>query len=81
MIGEKGKKDYVLIKNFNTFMYHHTLHRGRKHFCHHCLQAFSTAEMLKSHANGCFKINRKQMIKMHKKDKYSMLDSKHTIQK
>ena len=62
-------------------MYDHTLHRRRKHFCHHCLQAFSTAKMLKSHANGCFEINGKQMIKMHKKDKYSMLDSKHTIQK
>ena len=33
LIGEEGKGHYVLIKDFNTFMYGHTLHRGRKHFC------------------------------------------------
>ena len=32
LITEKDKRHYVLIKNFNTFMYDHTLHRGRKHF-------------------------------------------------
>ena len=42
LIGEEGKKHYALIKDFNTFMYDHTLHRGRKHFCDHCLLAFST---------------------------------------
>ena len=31
-IEEKGKKHYILIKDFNTFMYDHTLHRGRKYF-------------------------------------------------
>ena len=45
LIGEKGKRHNVLIKNFNTFMYDHTLHRGRKHFCHYCLQAFSTEDI------------------------------------
>ena len=34
---EEGKMHYVLIKDFNTFIYDHTLHRGRKHFCHYCL--------------------------------------------
>ena len=29
---EECKWHYVLIKDFNTFMYDHTLHRGRKHF-------------------------------------------------
>ena len=29
-MGEKGKRHYVFIKDFNTFMYDHTLHRGRK---------------------------------------------------
>ena len=33
LIGEEGKRHYVLIKDFNTFMYDHTLHRGKKHFC------------------------------------------------
>ena len=33
LIKEKDKKYYVLIKDFNTFMYDHTLHRRRKDFC------------------------------------------------
>ena len=27
-------------------MYDHTLHRGKKHFCRYCLQAFNTEETL-----------------------------------
>ena len=41
LIGEKGKRHYVLVKDFNTFMYDHTLHGGTKHFCQYYLQAFS----------------------------------------
>ena len=48
LIREEGKRHYVLIKDFDTFMYH-TLHRRRKHFCRFCLQAFSTEEILKRH--------------------------------
>ena len=70
MVGEGEKKHYVVIKDFNTFMYDHTLHRGRKHFCHYCLQAFRTAEKLKCHIKDCFKINGKQTIKMPKKGDY-----------
>ena len=29
LIGEGEKKHYVLIKDFNTFMYDHALHHGR----------------------------------------------------
>ena len=29
---KKGKRDYVLIKDFNTFMCNHTLHRRKKYF-------------------------------------------------
>ena len=32
LIGEGEKKHYVLIKDFNTFMYDHTLHHGRERF-------------------------------------------------
>ena len=32
LIGEEGRKHYVLIKDFNTFMYDHTLHCGRNIF-------------------------------------------------
>ena len=42
LIGEEIKRHYVLIKDFNTFMYDHSLHHGRKHFYCYCLQAFST---------------------------------------
>ena len=49
LIRAEGKRRYVLIKDFNTFMYDHTLHRGIKHFCHYCLQAFSIEEILKRH--------------------------------
>ena len=45
LIGEERKRHYVVIKDFITFMYNnHTLHRGRKHFCRYCFEAFSTAE-------------------------------------
>ena len=40
LIEEKGKRHYVLFKDFNTFMYNHTLHHGKKTFCRYCLQAF-----------------------------------------
>ena len=43
----KYKKHYVLIKDFDTFMYAHTLPHGRKHFCCYCLKAFSTEEISK----------------------------------
>ena len=63
LIGEGEKKHYVLIKDFNTFMYDHTLHRGRKLFCPYCLHAFVTEEIVKRHIQDCFKINGKQRTK------------------
>ena len=74
LIGEEGKKHYVLIKDFSTFMYDRTLHRGKKHFCGYCLQAFSTKEILKCHINNCFKINSKKGLRCLKK--VSTLNSK-----
>ena len=67
MIGEEGKRHYVFIKDFNTFMYNHTLRRVRKHFCRYCLQSFRSARKLKCHIKNCFKINDKQSVKMLKK--------------
>ena len=69
-IGEEGKRHYVFIKDFNTFMYDHTLHCGKKHFCCYCLQAFSTEEILKCCIKGCFRINGKQKIKVPKKGEF-----------
>ena len=51
----------------NTFIYDHTLHRGRKHFFRHCLQAFRAKEILKHHFKDCFKVKGKQRIIMLKK--------------
>ena len=61
---------YVLIKDFNTFMYDHALYRGRKHFYHYCLQTLSTKEILKRHIKDCFKINGKRRFSMYKEGKY-----------
>ena len=70
LIGEEGKRHYVLIKEFNTFMYDHTLDHGKKHFCIYCLQAFSTEEILKRHIKDCYKISGKQRIIMPKKSEF-----------
>ena len=40
LITENENKHYVLIKDFNKFMYNQTKHRERKHFCMYCLQCF-----------------------------------------
>ena len=62
LIGEEEKGHYVLIKDFNMFMYDHILNRGRKQFSRYCLKAFSTEETSKHHIKDCFKINGKQRI-------------------
>ena len=63
VVGEE-KKHYVLINDFNRFMYDHSLHRGRKHFCWYHLHAFITEEILKHYISG------KQTIKTPKKGEY-----------
>ena len=63
-------RSYVLMKDFNTFIYDHTLHYAKAHFCFYCLQAFSTKEILKRHIKKWFNINGKQRIIMPKKDEY-----------
>ena len=46
----KGKEQhYVLIKDFNKFMYNQTKHARRKHFCMHCLQCFKSEIVLGNH--------------------------------
>ena len=70
MIGEGEKKHHVLINDFNRFVYDHSLHHGRRHFCCYCLHAFIVEEILKCHIKNCFKINGKQTIKMPKKGEY-----------
>ena len=48
LITKDEKKHYVLIKDFNTFMYNQSKHKERKHFCMYCLQCFSSEIILKT---------------------------------
>ena len=51
------------------------IHGIRKTILVQFLPAFSTVEILKSHVNGCFKNNHKQMIKMPGKGKYARFNN------
>ena len=64
---EEIKRQYVLIKNFNTFLYDYTLHRERRYFGRYCSQDFKTVETLTCHIKNYFNINGKQRIKTSKK--------------
>ena len=66
LITKDEKKHYVLIKDFNAFMYNQSKHRERKHFCMYCLQCFSSERILANHVNNCLAINRAQAINMPK---------------
>ena len=68
LITKVEKKHYVLIKDFNAFMYNQSKHKERKHFCMYCLQCFSSIEILDAHRKDCIVINRKQAIKMPDED-------------
>ena len=64
LITEDENKHYVLIKDFNRFMFNQTKHEHRKHFCMYCLQCFSSERVLKNHKNNCIQVNGEQAIKM-----------------
>ena len=66
LITKDGKKHYVLIKDFNAFMYNQSKHKERKYFCMYCLQCFSSEKILANHVNNCLTINGAQAINMSK---------------
>ena len=68
LITENENNHYVLIKDFNKFMYNQTKHEHRKHFCMHCLQCFSSDRVLSNHKDICIQVNGTQAIKMPTKD-------------
>ena len=68
LITENENKHYVLIKNFNRFMYNQTKYQHKKHFCMFCLQCFSSERVLKNHKENCIQVNGKQAIKMPDED-------------
>ena len=67
LITEGENKHFVLIKDFNKFMFRQTKHEHRKYFCMYCLQCFSREDVLTEHKSNCILINGKQAIKMPKK--------------
>ena len=67
LITEGENKHYVLIKDFNKFMFNQTKHEHRKYFCMYCLQCFSREDVLTEHKNNCLSINGKQAINMPEK--------------
>ena len=66
LITKHEKKHYILIKDFNAFMYNQSKHKERKHFCMYCLQCFSSERILANHVNNCLTINGVQAINMPK---------------
>ena len=64
LITEDENKHYVLIKDFNSFVYKQTKHKEKKHFCMHCLQCFSSERVLNNHKDNCIQVNGTQAIKM-----------------
>ena len=68
LITEEKNKHYVLIEDFNRFMYNQTKHKESKHFCMHCLQCFSSERVLNDHKDNCITINGTQAVKMPDKN-------------
>ena len=66
LIIKDEKKHYVLIKDFNAFMYNQSKHKERKHFCMYCLQCLSSERVLANHVNNCLTINGVQTINVPK---------------
>ena len=68
LVTKDENKHYVLIKDFNKFMYNKTKHKERKHFCMYCLQCFSSERVLNNHKDNCIQVNGTQAVNMPTKD-------------
>ena len=55
------KNRYVLINNFNKFIY-----KDKKHFCMYCLRCFCSISILEKHKKNYIIVNGKQAINMPK---------------
>ena len=64
LITENENKHYVLIKDFDRFLFNQTNNKNKKHFCMHCLQCFSSEKILNNHKVNCIQINGSQAVKM-----------------
>ena len=68
LITKDENKHYVLIKDFNKFMYNQTKHKERKQFCMYCLQCFISERVLNNHTDNCIQLNGTQAVKMPDKN-------------
>ena len=57
LITKDEKKHYVIIKDFNCFMYNQMSHKRKKHFCMYCLQNFTTETIPAKHVENCMVIS------------------------
>ena len=57
LITQDDKAPYVFIKDFNRLMYSNTKRKDKKYYCMHCLQNFTTEELLDQHKKQCLLIN------------------------
>ena len=80
LITENENKHYVLIKDFNRFMFHQTKDNNKKHFCMHCLQCFSSKRVLTNHKDNCIEINGTQAVKMPDKNNILSFNNFHKKQ-
>ena len=64
LITQGDKWHYVLIKDFNRFMYDISKNEGSKHFCKCCLQYFTTKKTLEGHIGNCLSVNGAQAVEM-----------------
>ena len=68
LITKNDKKHYVLIKDFNRFMFNQMKYEGKKHFRMHCLQCFSSERVLNNHKDNYIQVNGTQAVKMPDKN-------------
>ena len=57
---------YILIEDFNRFMFNKTKHKSKKWFCKSCLCCFISEFVLNKHKEDCLMINGGQNVKLEK---------------
>ena len=62
IITQDDKLHYVFIKDFNRLMYSNRKRKYKKYYCMHCLQDFTTEELLDQHKKQCLLINGSQAV-------------------
>ena len=62
ILTQDDKLHYVFIKDFNRLMYSNRKRKYKKYYCMHCLQNFTTEELLDQHKKQCLLINGSQAV-------------------